>query len=46
MKIAVVGTGTMGSGIVQAFAQAGFPVVMKGYNDSELETGNKIIAKN
>ena len=46
MKIAVVGTGTMGSGIVQAFAQAGFPVVMKGYNDRELETGNKIIAKN
>jgi 3-hydroxybutyryl-CoA dehydrogenase len=36
----------MGSGIVQAFAQAGFPVVMKGYNDRELETGNKIIAKN
>ena len=46
MKIAVVGTGTMGSGIVQACAQAGFPVVMKGYNDRELETGNKIIAKN
>lgn len=46
MKIAVIGTGTMGSGIVQAFAQAGFPVVMKGYNDRELETGNKIIAKN
>lgn len=46
MKIAVVGTGTMGSGIVQAFAQAGFPVVMKGYNDRELEIGSKNIAKN
>ncbi len=29
MKIAVLGSGTMGSGIVQAFAQAGIPVVMK-----------------
>ena len=29
MKIYVIGTGTMGSGVVQAFAQAGMPVVMK-----------------
>ncbi len=29
MKIAVIGSGTMGSGIVQTFAQAGIPVVMK-----------------
>ncbi len=29
MKIAVLGSGTMGSGIVQAFAQAGVAVIMK-----------------
>lgn len=36
MKIYVIGTGTMGSGIVQAFAQAGMPVMMK----SRSEAGN------
>lgn len=46
MKAAVIGTGTMGSGIVQAFAQAGIPVVMKGYNKAELEAGEKNIRKN
>ncbi len=45
MKAAVIGTGTMGSGIVQAFAQAGVPVIMKGYNKSELEAGERIIKK-
>ena len=29
MKIGVLGAGTMGSGIVQAFAQAGFDVIMR-----------------
>ena len=29
MKIYVIGTGTMGAGVVQAFAQANMPVVMK-----------------
>ena len=37
MKICIIGTGTMGSGIVQAFAQSGFDVVMKGINDKELQ---------
>lgn len=37
MKICVIGTGTMGSGIVQSFAQAGIPVVMK----SRSEAGNQ-----
>ena len=46
MKAAVIGTGTMGSGIVQAFAQAGIPVIMKGYNEAELEIGEKNIRKN
>lgn len=46
MKIGVIGTGTMGSGIVLAFAQAGFTVVMKGISDAELQSGQKIISKN
>ena len=46
MKIGVIGTGTMGSGIVLAFAQAGFNVVMKGISDTELQSGQKIISKN
>ena len=46
MKICIIGTGTMGSGIVQAFAQSGFDVVMKGINDKELQSGYKIIERN
>ncbi len=46
MKICVIGTGTMGSGIVQAFAQAGIDVVMKGVSQSELEWGEKNIIRN
>lgn len=46
MKICVIGTGTMGSGIVQAFAQSGIGVVMKGVSQSELEWGHKNILKN
>ncbi|MBQ0024508.1 MAG: 3-hydroxybutyryl-CoA dehydrogenase [Bacteroidales bacterium] len=42
MKICVIGTGTMGSGIVQAFAQAGMPVIMK---SRSIESCNKAIAK-
>lgn len=37
MKISVIGTGTMGAGIVQAFAQAGMPVLMKSRSESSLE---------
>ena len=33
-KIAVIGTGTMGSGIVQAFAQAGRKVTMKSRSEA------------
>lgn len=36
-KIAVIGTGTMGSGIVQAFAQAGCAVLMKSRSESGIE---------
>ncbi len=46
MKICVIGTGTMGSGIVQAFAQAGIDVVMKGISTQELEWGERNITKN
>lgn len=42
MKICVIGTGTMGSGIVQSFAQAGMPVLMK--SRSEASNG-KAVAK-
>jgi 3-hydroxybutyryl-CoA dehydrogenase len=46
MKICVIGSGTMGSGIVQAFSQSGFNVVMKGLNEAELQSGFKNINNN
>jgi len=46
MKTCVIGTGTMGSGIVLAFAQAGYKVVMKGISEPELASGFKNIEKN
>lgn len=42
MKICVIGTGTMGSGIVQAFAQAGMPIIMKSRSVASAE---KALAK-
>jgi 3-hydroxybutyryl-CoA dehydrogenase len=42
MKICVIGTGTMGSGVVQAFAQAGMPVVMKSRSQASID---KALAK-
>lgn len=36
MKIAVVGNGTMGGGIAQAFAQCGHDVVIKGRNEAKM----------
>ncbi len=44
-KIAVIGTGTMGSGIVQAFAQAGLPVVMKSRSEASNEKAVSRISK-
>lgn len=46
MKICVIGTGTMGSGIAQAFAQAGISVTMVGISEEELESGIKKISQN
>lgn len=49
MKICVIGTGTMGSGIVQAFAQANVQVVMKSRsqasNDKALAKISKSLSK-
>lgn len=45
MKICVIGTGTMGSGVVQAFAQAGMPVVMKSRSQASLDKAMARISK-
>lgn len=45
-KICVVGTGTMGNGIVQTFAQAGYPVVLKGRSEASLDKAISNISKN
>lgn len=46
MKICVIGSGTMGSGIAQAFAQAGIPTIIKGLNEAELDFGMNNISAN
>lgn len=45
MKVAVVGTGTMGNGIAQTFAQAGHDVILKGRSEASLERARKNISK-
>lgn len=44
-KICVVGTGTMAKGIVQTFAQAGYPVVVKGRAGKTFDTLEDTIGK-
>ncbi|NLJ57888.1 MAG: 3-hydroxybutyryl-CoA dehydrogenase [Tissierellia bacterium] len=44
-KICVVGTGTMAKGIVQTFAQAGYPVIVKGRAGKTYDTLEESIAK-
>jgi len=46
MKIFVLGAGTMGSGIVQTFAQAGYEVIMRDIEERFVERGLGIITKN
>lgn len=46
MKVAVIGAGTMGAGIVQAFATAGYDVVMKEITQAGLDRGINTITKN
>lgn len=45
MKIGVLGSGTMGSGIVQTLALSGYSVVMRDLNEGYLERGMKSIEK-
>jgi len=45
MKICVIGSGTMGSGIVQAFAQKGMTVVLKSRSEASAEKAIAKIAK-
>lgn len=45
-KIAVIGSGTMGSGIVQVLAQSGYETIMKDISPAALEKGMKYIEKN
>ncbi|AKN33500.1 3-hydroxybutyryl-CoA dehydrogenase [Clostridium carboxidivorans P7] len=46
MKIFVLGAGTMGSGIVQTFAQSGYEVVMRDIEEKFVERGMSNITKN
>lgn len=45
MKISVIGTGTMGAGVVQAFAQAGMPVLMKSRSQASIDKAMAKITK-
>ena len=45
MKVYVIGTGTMGAGVVQAFAQANVPVVMKSRTQASLDKAVSKISK-
>lgn len=45
MKIAIIGTGTMGSGIAQTFAVAGHNVLLKGRSEASLGRAHKVIEK-
>lgn len=45
MNIFVLGAGTMGAGIVQTFAQAGYKVVMRDLEESYVERGMSTITK-
>jgi len=46
MKIIILGAGTMGSGIVQTFAQAGYDVIMRDVEEGFVNRGMLTITKN
>lgn len=46
MKVCVIGSGTMGTGIIQVFAQNGHEVLIKGRNKDSIDKGIKSISKN
>lgn len=45
-KIGVLGTGTMGAGIIQVLAQNGYDVVMRARHQSSIDRGMAVIEKN
>jgi 3-hydroxybutyryl-CoA dehydrogenase len=45
-RVAVIGSGTMGNGIVQVIAQAGIPVTMIGVDEPNLDQGMDTITRN
>ena len=45
-KIGVLGTGTMGAGIIQVLAQNGYEVVMRARRESSVEKGIATVTKN
>jgi len=45
-KVAVIGAGTMGAGIIQVFAQGGYEVVYTDLFESAIEKGYALIEKN
>jgi len=45
-KIGVLGTGTMGAGIIQVLAQNGYEVVMRARRESSIEKGMATVKKN
>ena len=45
-KIGVLGTGTMGAGIIQVLAQNGYDVVMRARRESSVEKGLATVKKN
>jgi len=45
-KIGVLGTGTMGAGIIQVLAQNGFEVVLRARRETSVETGIATVNKN
>jgi 3-hydroxybutyryl-CoA dehydrogenase len=45
-RVAVVGSGTMGNGIAQVFAQAGYPVVLTDVSPEALDRAAQTIEKN
>ncbi len=45
-KIGVLGTGTMGAGIIQVLAQNGYEVVMRARKESSIERGLATVKKN
>ena len=46
MKIGVIGSGTMGSGIASVFIEKGYEVVLRDMNENSIQKGLQLIEKN